>query len=160
MSDTAFLEEFSTIMGWTEGAAPSVRMAVPPVASAPERGGRRSRGLPALAAELRAEPGRGDAPDWPDAWFSDAEHGGGAQLCRRLWAAVFLASLHDDVNEALCGGQDPPRMPGWVGSSNCPAVASLAGFDGVAVAERSRRAFRSRRDLEALFGRLRPNARE
>lgn len=89
-----------------------------------------------LHEQHRAQP---DRMPWPDAWFGRPDPADAA-ACRRLWATALLACIRDAVTqlsvyEKRRYGGDAVRGS-WIGSRDFHMMASLAGFDGMALADR------------------------
>jgi hypothetical protein len=91
-----------------------------------------------LAARAKADLAR---MDWPDRWW-DGFDCGDAAACRALWASVLAESLRDAARSVAGLSRLPQGVPAgaesWVDSRDFHMVAALAGFDGVALADRLR----------------------
>jgi hypothetical protein len=123
-----------------EGRLPVARAAVAPLVAEPveER--------PLSQAEMRRQLDARAAADserlaWPARWW-DGFDAGDAAACQALWATVLREGLRDAARSVA----NLPNLFGnklilsadWVGSRDFYMVATMAGFDGVAFADRLR----------------------
>jgi hypothetical protein len=112
---------------------------------------------------LRAFVARVAHPDrmaWPESWLRQTDSLDGWR-CRTLWQDVLRVSLIDACDEVLKAFRKrrPQRPVSWVGTADFHKVCALAGFDGEAVAERTRRALATAAGAQAMCDALSPKGK-
>lgn len=93
------------------------------------------RPLRSMLDELAAA--QPDREPWPDDWFEYTDSGQ-IEACRKLWCQVLLSCVRAALNvDGSNDRQNSRPVPfDWIGSRDFHMICALAGFDGVAVAER------------------------
>ncbi len=112
---------------------------------------------------LRAFVARVAHPDrmaWPESWLRQTDSLDGWR-CRTLWQDVLRVSLIDACDEVLKAFRKrrPQRPVSWVGTADFHEVCALAGFDGEAVAARTRRALATAAGAQAMRDALAPQGK-
>lgn len=107
-----------------------------------------------------------DRLPWPDGWDQSRDPADMLR-CRMMWCAVLSVCIHAVLTQAL--RERPPTrderhrssrlrqrdLPdGWIGSRDFHMICALAGFDGVAMAERLRVALATPEGCQAMIDRL------
>jgi hypothetical protein len=87
-----------------------------------------------LAEQCAADPAR---LNWPDDWF-DYTDSGQIAACRALWGAALLACIRSALGAIGANDAKNTRTVSlsWFQTKDFHTMCALAGFDGVALADR------------------------
>lgn len=127
-ADDVLAAVLADYMAAADGARPARSVAGGP--DTPPRPDLRSM----LAEQCAADP---DRLPWPDDWFNGTDSGQAA-ACRALWGAALFACIRSALGAIGANDAKNTRTVSlsWFETKDFHTMCALAGFDGVAIADR------------------------